>query len=502
MKDTLHFNESFDIEVIDNQIWVATDNGFSIFNASGTQSTAYASLLDKFNEAIYALSTDAYGRIWFSGLQGIGLISSNRRKITWFNSSNNLQSTEFNQNAFFSNNKGWLYFGGINGINAINPASVKPEEHHGDIKLITLYVSDTLFTKGIVTGKPEISLSRHAPHIKGSVFITDYSASDQNALSFFLENYSKDWSPAGADQTFSYFNLPPGKYRLLAKYTNSLSNKETVSLLLSINIRQAFWKTTWFYIISLVFMMTVTFFSVRRMQRIRYQRKIQAIEHSQAIERERLRISRDMHDEVGASLTRIAILSELAKKQHNQQKTDEIIEKISEISGNVVDELSEIIWAMNPKNDSLDRFAAYTRQYVNAYLENTNLKAEIDFPAEIPALSMTSDYRSNIFMVIKEALHNIVKHASASKVTLSLQISNEQLIITITDDGAGFTIPSEMNNLTPDSYNERPGPKGNGLHNMHRRMEDIKRSIHITSHPQKGTKITLTALIKTLQKSH
>jgi signal transduction histidine kinase len=214
------------------------------------------------------------------------------------------------------------------------------------------------------------------------------------------------------------------------------------------------------------------------------------LEHQHAVEKERLRISKDMHDEVGASLTRISILSALAKKQQTEPlKAQQTIEQISEISGGVIDEMSEIIWAMNPRNDTLDSFTSYIRQYASTYLESAGIDGKFLFPDEIPSRPMSSELRRNLFLVIKEALHNIVKHSHAETVNLNLYIDHNNISIEITDNGKGFMTGT------------RNGT-GNGLINMQKRMEDIDGQFEISSETGKGSKIKLSVSLLIKADSH
>jgi signal transduction histidine kinase len=250
--------------------------------------------------------------------------------------------------------------------------------------------------------------------------------------------------------------------------------------LLSFTIKSPFYTSWWFVALLILTIIGITVLIVKGIQKVRFQNQIKEIERQIAIEKERLRISKDMHDEVGASLTRISILSELAKKQQNEPaKAQQIVDQISEISGNVVDEMSEIIWAMNPRNDTLDCFSSYVRQYASSYLETTGIDGKFLFPDEIPSRQMSSELRRNLFLVIKEALHNIVKHSGAESVNLTLHIDHNIISIEITDNGKGF-IPGTRNGT------------GNGLINMRKRMEDIDGQFEILSETGKGTKIKLS----------
>jgi len=193
-----------------------------------------------------------------------------------------------------------------------------------------------------------------------------------------------------------------------------------------------------------------------------------------------------MHDEIGASLTRISILSELAKsRQDEAAQSMKIIGQISEISGNVVDEMSEIIWAMNPKNDTLDSFSSHLRQYASGYLETAGIEGIFNFPSEIPPVPMTSESRRNSFLTVKEALHNIVKHAGATEVRLNLSYSENVLSIVLADNGKGFDPGNRLGT-------------GNGLVNMQKRILEIGGAYTLVSEPGKGTEISFTVKLNPL----
>ncbi len=198
------------------------------------------------------------------------------------------------------------------------------------------------------------------------------------------------------------------------------------------------------------------------------------LERQKLIERERLRISKDMHDEVGSSLTKIAILSEMIRQEiNNRSKAESSLSKISEISREVIDNMSEIIWAINPKNDKLDNLAAYLREYAYEFLEGTKIECQFNFMENYPPVALSAEFRRNIFLVVKESLNNVVKHSSANKVTLKFIYDEPYLIINIKDNGKG--------------YSENKISKfGNGLNNISKRVEDIGGKLNITSAPGKG----------------
>ena len=197
------------------------------------------------------------------------------------------------------------------------------------------------------------------------------------------------------------------------------------------------------------------------------------------LERERARISQDMHDDVGASLTRISILSDLAKsKTEVTGETKQWLGQISDTSRDVMEEMSQIIWALNPKNDTLEGLIAYIRRFAYEYLEPTAINCTFDFPEILPGKALTVEVRRNVYLVVRESLHNVVKHSGAAKVWISMKMNEHGFKIAIKDDGAGF----DPGNL------EFPG---NGLINMRKRMKDIGGDFKITSVSGKGTEIEL-----------
>lgn len=202
------------------------------------------------------------------------------------------------------------------------------------------------------------------------------------------------------------------------------------------------------------------------------------LERRVEMERERLRISADMHDEVGANLTKIAIMSELAQRTPSDVNITEHLQRISRTSREVIDSIGNIIWAINPKNDTVTSFAGYIREYAAEFLEPTAIRIRFSFPDELPDIRLSAEARRNVFLVVKEALHNIVKHSSATDAHLSLVVNEHGIEITVEDDGKGFDT-------------ERIRAFSNGLQNMRRRMESVDGTCEIRTRSGVGTSITL-----------
>jgi signal transduction histidine kinase len=255
---------------------------------------------------------------------------------------------------------------------------------------------------------------------------------------------------------------------------------------LAVIITPPWWKTTWFSIGLWATALLSLGGTIRYVERRKLKKRIAELEKERAVARERARISQDMHDEVGSSLSEIAILSELAKKRPDEAGGH--VEEISERTAELIDNVSEIVWAMNPKNDTLDNLVAHLRRHSVKYMSLAEIHCSISAPDIIPAYYVTAEVRRNVFLVVKEALHNIVKHSGASEVTIGVALTELKMETSICDNGRGFVSGEERGS-------------GNGLLNMRKRMADIGGEFWIESTPGAGTRITIVAPLTDARRS-
>ncbi len=196
------------------------------------------------------------------------------------------------------------------------------------------------------------------------------------------------------------------------------------------------------------------------------QSQLEILSRQRALERERTRIARDLHDDLGASLTRIALLSELAKADiHQPELARTHLDQIFTTVSGLTRDLNEIVWAVNPANDSLEHFTDHICKFAQDYLSLAGIRCRLDFPESVPAYPMPSPERHSLFLAAKEALHNIVKHAEAGQVWIRLKIEQGMLLLLVEDDGKGW----DTEILTAAS----PTVTGHGLSNMQKRMEQL-----------------------------
>jgi signal transduction histidine kinase len=252
---------------------------------------------------------------------------------------------------------------------------------------------------------------------------------------------------------------------------------------MSVQVPPPFWRTSWFWGAMLVGIAAAVIGAWRYLAWYRIRREMVQLKSQQALERERMRITHDIHDDLGARVTQISLLSAMSMDNPAfPEKARTEFDRISRMSRELVSALYETVWAVNPENDNLDALGNYLCQMVNQLCERSQFRCRfhvLDLPREIQVSSQT---RHNISMAVKEAVHNVIKHANASEVVMRMAFTGNFLAISVRDDGRGFT---------PNGH-----VAGNGLTNMKRRLEDIGGKCSVESLPGKGATVRIELFVK------
>ena len=202
-------------------------------------------------------------------------------------------------------------------------------------------------------------------------------------------------------------------------------------------------------------------------------------ERQRSLEKERSRIAQDLHDDLGANLTQIVFLSQRVEAaQQDAQEVDRWFRLIPATARKTIQSLDEIVWAINPRNDSLESFANYLSQFAQQHMTLARVRCVLDVPTVLPVMALSAEVRHKLLLASREALQNVATHAAATEARVTLQLDDDMLAVTITDNGHGFDLT-------------RVGGEGNGLSNMRRRLEDIGGRTEITSEPGKGATVRL-----------
>jgi signal transduction histidine kinase len=242
-----------------------------------------------------------------------------------------------------------------------------------------------------------------------------------------------------------------------------------------------FWQTWWFLTLAAAGVLVGVGTTVRVVEKRKYQHQLQVAEQSSALERERARIAQDLHDDLGSSLTRISLLSGLLRAdKDNPGQVQAHATKLAQSADQTVRALEEIVWAVRPDSDSLQSLVDYIAHFASELFEGTATRCRLDLPHDLPSRPLPPELRHNIFLIVKEALTNALKHASAREVNVQAKVAAGALEISIQDDGKGFTPPAP-----------KVEGKRHGLENMRHRAETIGGVLNWQTSPDRGTCIQL-----------
>ena len=294
-----------------------------------------------------------------------------------------------------------------------------------------------------------------------------------------LAGHDRDWRGVTDERVAYYADLKPGPYRFQVKAANPHGVWNETPAVFEFSLAPHFYETWPFYVLCATGIVLAGLGVHHR--RVRGLRRLQHLEQQRALLDERARIARDLHDDLGANLTGIALKADLAQRQLQGPQAAGQLAEIAANTRALVDNMRGTVWALNPKHDTLEGLARFLAQQVEDFVTDACLRCRLELPHEFPEVAVPSPARYQIHLVVKEALHNAVKHAGASEVHFSLKIDGEDLCLRITDDGHGFD-PN-----TP----QLAGNGGHGLLNMRQRVEGLGGRWNLESRSGEGTCISI-----------
>jgi signal transduction histidine kinase/ligand-binding sensor domain-containing protein len=305
-----------------------------------------------------------------------------------------------------------------------------------------------------------------------------FDAPERVRFRYRLEGLDSDWVEAGSSRSASFPYVPYGDYRFEVIAGNGKGGWNTTGASISVTVRPYLWQTWWFRVPASLCLLAVIAVTARVQEKRKLHRRLEQLERERALAHERERIARDLHDDLGSSLARISLLSGLLKADRDNPRQVELnAVKISQSADQTVRALEEIVWAVRPGSDSLQSLVEYIAHFANELFEDGKVHCRLDLPQDLPARPLPPEIRHNIFLVVKEALTNAFKHASASEVSVRAEARDDALEIVVHDDGKGFEINGRG--------------RGNGLGNMRRRAQAMGESVTIESAPGQGTTVCL-----------
>lgn len=296
-----------------------------------------------------------------------------------------------------------------------------------------------------------------------------------------LDGFDTDWIEQKVTRPIRYERLPAGRYALLLRSKNERGMWENDPQSFVIDVQPLLWERPWFRIAALAVAAGLAAAVAMGWSTLRHQSRLAQLEQQAALEQQRLRIARDMHDEAGTAATQLAVLADMARAMPDARDHDEQLDGISRIARELVANLDEMVWAVNPTNDTLPHLVSYLGQNASETLGRFGIACRVR-SQEIPCLPASADLRRGMLMIAKEAVSNIVEHAEATAVKIDLSVHDSRLRIAIEDDGRGLPVAP---------LGQPVGLGGNGLGNMQARAADLGGSCRIEPAEPHGTRIVV-----------
>ncbi|MBO6523493.1 MAG: hypothetical protein JJ971_06705 [Balneolaceae bacterium] len=460
-------NSSFwDLYVSKNgTLWMAGNSGlFGYKKSMGLK--AYP--LDEYeNQIVFSVNEDEQGNLWLGTDKGIAKFNPDTETSVFFGSADGIESQEFNRRSIaYSDNK--IYMGGMSGLTWFNPDLIQSNTTQPDVWITNIHVirPDSSTTIPVVQ-QNQLELNWEERTLEIDFVALSYSNPGQNQYKYKLEGYDPDWVDGGGTRRARYVQLPADNYvfRVIASNNDGVWNERGDSF--RIVIHPPIWQTVWFRLLIAVIILGLVIaiyqFRVRQLLEM---------------ERVKLRISGDLHDEIGSGLSGIALSGDILQSHAEAgQVKPEIIQRITDNARNLASSLDAIVWLIDPNKEQLSDLIQKCRLVSLEMLVSQEVSFQDEVTEGVRAKKLESQFRRNVHLIVKEVVHNIYKHAEATSVRILFKANDSRLDIIIKDDGKGFL--------------EEGVERGNGLANIRRRAQEIKAELTVLSKPESGTNISL-----------
>ena len=503
----------------DAVLWLSSKDGLVSFDTKTNELRRYFNLgnaaVNNNSNVVYAAVIDNYNILWLATIGGVvtfdpvtkiftsirgknipaGLCTSvkkDKKGFIWIYSAAGLcQIDPFTKNSNIYNE--------LDGVNILNDEQSNPViDFPGDRWALGFKGAYTIFDPLKITADStmvntyftEIKVNNSYLHINPDSFQNnsfelaydqtnidftycgiDYTNSNKITYAYMLEGYDRDWITVNTKHFANYTNLNAANYTFKVKTCNGSGIWNERYAAFKFHIAAPFYKSWWFIVLCVLLAATLVWYLLK----IKERRRI-------AQQKLRDKIARDLHDDVGSSISGINLFSKMAlAKMDDTMEGKDLVQKIVDRSETMVDAMSDIVWSVNPVNDSLTKVIIRMRSYALDMLEEQNIQVKFVTPANIDKLKLDVDVRKDFYLIYKEAINNISKYSFAENVIITLAVNKNCLIMTIDDDGIGFDTSKEY--------------EGNGLKNIKARTKNIKGKLTIISQKDKGSQLTIEIVV-------
>jgi ligand-binding sensor domain-containing protein/two-component sensor histidine kinase len=461
------------------KLWIASaDSGVYVVDDTAAEKPVFRKVEGISTGNVRALVEDNFGRIYAGTVRGVDRISPETNQVLHLSTIDGL-ADDFVTVAF-REKSGALWFGTRNGLSKFVPEVDKPA-HEPPILIAGVRIAgEKQPVSELGAGEVgKLDLKNTQNNLQINFFSVGFASPEHIRYQFKLEGADENWSQPTAERTVNYSNLAAGEYRFLVRAVNSQGLASQTPAMVVFEIAPPIWKTWWFSGLAVLLTVGAIYFLLDQ----RFKRFLE-------LEKVRTRIATDLHDDIGASLSRISMLSEVVKHQNgitNPASAQRLTQIASDARG-LVDSMSDIVWAINPRRDSIESVVDRVCSFAADTLGTKNVHWTVETPPELKHLHLTAEEKRNLYLIFKEAVNNAARHSDCENASLKIRIERGSLIAEIFDDGKGFS---------PENQSNERALGGRGLENMRTRAAEIGGALRFEAIENAGMKIILTLPLKT-----
>jgi signal transduction histidine kinase/streptogramin lyase len=474
----------------DGLLWIGTDGG-GLACWDGHQFARWGKEQGLWEDVLTQMQMDAAGDLWCGSPRGLLRIATRPLKtgaarvqaIPYMRSEglpNFRYGSEFHPRSWKSR-EGRLLFATQKGMVIVDPQSIPPAVSPEKVAMEELRVNEqSVRIPAAAKSDAALPIGPNVKNLELAFVVPHFSGLETLRIRYRLEGLDGEWRYAPAADRLNYFNLPPGSYRFRAVAENLQGVSSPAEYVLALKVLPGWWQRPWVAALGLLAFTVLVAVLARWFGLLRLRRQMRHMALLRSVELERIRIAQDLHDELGGTLTQVTLLTELAQQDlPDPQAAGARLRSIRTHSEEMTLALDEIVWSISPRNDDLEHLVGYVSQYTNQFVRTAGLRCRQEVPAYTPRTPISAHVRHHVFLGIKETLHNIVRHAGATEVRLTIRANPPLLEVILEDDGRGFA-QSDLAGQTT---------QGEGLANLQRRMQAVGGSCIISSEPGSGTRV-------------
>jgi signal transduction histidine kinase/ligand-binding sensor domain-containing protein len=468
-----------------DRLWIGTANGLVL--KDGDRFRVLTTAQGLADDIIQQILEDDQGCLWFAARRGLfyarlaDLLAAARdpaRRVECFRLGPSeglvgLTPTANYQPGAAKTRDGHLWFATARGAVAIDPVRVPR-----DLPTPVVLIDEVHLDDRRLAPLAHLRLSSGQHRLEFRLAALSYTAPESVILRHRLEGADPGWVDTAADRTASYTNLPPKTYVLHAMARNSSGRWSAESPALTFTVEPRWWETLSFRLVVVALLAGLSAWSARIVAQRRFQRRLRRLEQEHALQKERARIARDLHDDLGAGLTELGLLADRLAEKPPRDLAPQLA-GLAFRTRRLATELSRIVWTMNAANSSLDRLAGFLQRFAERVFRNSGISCVVTGTAGIPAIPLAPHPQHHLLAAAKEAMNNVLKHAGATEVALELRYAAGVFELRVADNGRGFDVAAAS------------AAEGNGLRNMQSRLGEVGGSVAIASALRRGTTITL-----------